>query len=91
YAKSEEKRRGEYVRFHVARGKVKENIRIISARLRINDIKSLTSKSDGVTYCAPRETLFVKKVVHSHNEMWASFSQIVCGCLQVAGRKVMQA
>ncbi|EPL1075447.1 hypothetical protein QEG41_005205, partial [Pluralibacter gergoviae] len=56
-----------------------------------NDIISLTSKSDGVTYCAPRETLFVKKVVHSHNEMWASFLQIVCGCLQVAGRKVMQA
>ncbi|WP_446913864.1 hypothetical protein, partial [Klebsiella pneumoniae] len=56
-----------------------------------NDIKSLTSKSDGVTYCAPRETLFVEKVVHSHNEMWASLLQIVCGCLQVAGRKVMQA
>lgn len=56
-----------------------------------NDIRSLTSESDSVTDCAPRETLFVKKVVHSHNETWASFLQIVCGCLQVAGRKVMQA
>ncbi|MFO5800975.1 hypothetical protein ACLBSQ_27315, partial [Klebsiella pneumoniae] len=33
YAKSEENRRGEYVRFHVARGNVKENIRMISVRL----------------------------------------------------------
>lgn len=54
-------------------------------------LNHLTSKSDSVTHCEPRETLFMKKVVHSDNDTWASFLQIVCGCLQVAGRKVMQA